>query len=62
MMNGDSGGWHCGFGFGHWGLGILFWVVIILVIAVLFRALMNTGEMCRNHSDACLCCESSGIS
>jgi hypothetical protein len=31
MFDGASG-WHWGFGFGHWPLGILFWIVIILAI------------------------------
>jgi hypothetical protein len=34
----DSG-WHWGFGFGHWFLGIVFWVVIILLILALVKYL-----------------------
>lgn len=40
MMH-DGGGWHWGFGFGHWALGILFWVVIILAVAGLLKYLFG---------------------
>jgi hypothetical protein len=26
-------GWHWGFGFGHWALGLAFWVVVILLVS-----------------------------
>jgi hypothetical protein len=32
MMN-DMGDWHRGFGFGHWSLQVLLWVIIIVPTA-----------------------------
>ena len=40
MMH-DGGGWHWGFGFGHWSLGILFWILIILAVAGLLKYLFS---------------------
>lgn len=39
MMHDYAGGWQWGMGFGHWALGLLFWVAVILVIAALFKYL-----------------------
>lgn len=36
MMH-DDGGWNWGFGFGHWALGILFWLIVILLLAALVK-------------------------
>lgn len=38
MMHGD-GGWHEGFGMGHWGFGTLFWLLVLLVVAALVKYL-----------------------
>jgi hypothetical protein len=32
-------GSHWGFGFGHWGLGVLFWIGVIVVIVLVIRSL-----------------------
>lgn len=37
MMHTDGSNWHWGFGFGHWGLGILFWLVIIGMVAAIAK-------------------------
>ena len=29
MMN-----WHWGFGWGHWGLGVIFWVIILGLVGI----------------------------
>lgn len=34
MMH-DGGGWQ--WGFGHWALGILFWLVVVLLIVALAK-------------------------
>lgn len=36
MMH-DGSQWHGGFGFGHWAVGLLFWLVVILLIAALLK-------------------------
>lgn len=43
MMH-DGGGWQWGFGFGHWTLGILFWLVIILLIAALIKYVFGSRK------------------
>lgn len=43
MMYGGDGGF-MGMGFGHWALGLLFWVVVILVIAALVKYLFFGGK------------------
>ena len=41
-MHGDGGsGWHWGFGFGHWSLGVLFWLAIIALFVVVIRSLLK---------------------
>ena len=41
MMNGVMGGWHWGFGFGHWIFAVLFWSVIILIVVALIKYLIK---------------------
>lgn len=36
MMH-DPGDWYLGFGFGHWAIGIVVWVMIILAIVLLIK-------------------------
>jgi len=40
MMH-DMEGWHWGFGFGHWIVGVLFWLIILLAIAGLIKYLTS---------------------
>lgn len=36
----DMGGWHFGgFGFGHWFVGILIWIVVFALVFAVFKAL-----------------------
>lgn len=43
MMHHD--GWHGGFGFGHWGFGLLIWIVVIIaLIALLKLAIGNKND------------------
>lgn len=42
MMHGD-GGWHGSFGMGHWGFGILFWLLVLLVVVALVKYLIDNG-------------------
>ncbi|MDH5436246.1 MAG: hypothetical protein OEX83_05750 [Gammaproteobacteria bacterium] len=37
----DMLGW---FGFGHWGFGLLFWVVIIALVVVLIKRLTSNNN------------------
>ena len=41
MMNGEIGGWHWGFGFGHWVFGVLFSAVVIVVVAAVAKYLIK---------------------
>jgi len=36
MMH-DSGGWHWGFGVGHWSLSTLIWVLTVLAVVALVK-------------------------
>ena len=36
--------WGFGFGFGHWTLGILFWIVIIVLVAMLIKTIFMTNK------------------
>lgn len=38
-MHSDWMNWHWGFGFGHWIVGVLVWVVIIVAVVGLVRGL-----------------------
>jgi hypothetical protein len=42
MMH-DSNGWHWLL-FGHWAFGILFWLIVILLIAALVKYLYGRGK------------------
>jgi len=42
MMH-DSGDWHWGFDFGHWTLGMLFWLLVVLALVALVKYLF-TGK------------------
>jgi len=39
--SGDMSGWHWGFGFGHWSLGILFWAVIIIALVYIVKSVLK---------------------
>jgi len=41
MMNGDMGGWHWGFGFGHWIFGVLIWLVVAVAVVAAVRYLVK---------------------
>ncbi len=41
-MHGDS--WFPFFGFGHWGLGLLVWLLIIVAIIAVFKLLFPTNK------------------
>lgn len=40
-MHENMGDWHWGFGAGHSVFGILFWLVVILVVAALIKYLSS---------------------
>jgi len=41
-MTGEfMGGWHWGFGFGHWIIGVSFWAVIIVALVALVKSVVN---------------------
>jgi len=40
MMHENMGGW----GFGHWGVSLLFWLVVILAIVALVKYLSGTRK------------------
>ena len=48
MMHGSQDAWHCGFGFGHWMIGVIVWVVIViglvLVVTWLVRAVRGSSQ------------------
>lgn len=37
----DKSAWHWGFGFGHWIVGVLLWIVVALAIAALLKYLFS---------------------
>lgn len=41
--------WHWGFGFGHWFFGILFWIVMLLLLVGLVRAIGGFGSRDRRR-------------
>lgn len=41
MMHGAEDSWHWGLGFGHFGLGLFFWIVLILLIAAMLKYLFG---------------------
>lgn len=41
MMHDTGDGWHWGFGFGHWFFGLVFWLLVILMIAGLLKYLFT---------------------
>lgn len=43
MMH-DGSDWNMGFGFGHWGFGILFWAIIILAIVALVKYVFTSNK------------------
>lgn len=43
MMH-DSVDWHWGFGFGHWGLGVLFWLIVLLAVMALVKYLFGSKK------------------
>lgn len=40
-MHDGTSMWQWGFGFGHWGVGILLWTLVILGIVVLAKSLLG---------------------
>ncbi len=40
----DSEGMLSWFGFGHWGIGLLFWVVVIVLVATLIKNLTGNSN------------------
>ena len=44
-MHGDGGFYtHWGFGFGHWSLGVLLWLVVIVLVVFLIKTVFNTNK------------------
>lgn len=41
MMGETMDGWHWGFGFGHWAIGVLLWAVIITAVFALITYLIK---------------------
>ena len=42
-MHGDQG-FHWGFGLGHWSIGLLIWISIIVLIVLLLKMLFDKKE------------------
>ena len=44
LMHGDWGNWHWGFGFGHTGFGILFWLVVVLTLVAIVALIRSWSQ------------------